>query len=40
MWEVMTLGTVPYPGIANQDVLSFVKSGTRLEMPDECPEKL
>ncbi|XP_065830656.1 deleted in malignant brain tumors 1 protein-like isoform X2 [Oscarella lobularis] len=37
VWEVMTLGMVPYPGTSNQEVISFVKSGQRLAKPEECP---
>ena len=37
IWEVMTLGMMPYPGTCNQEVMSFVKSGQRLAKPEECP---
>lgn len=40
MWEVMTLAMVPYPGVSNKDVVAFLKSGSRLEKPDECPTEM
>ena len=36
----MSLAQVPYPGVDNQDVLSYLKGGQRLEKPDECPERV
>eukprot|EP00118_Oscarella_pearsei_P023520 m.282502 g.282502 ORF g.282502 m.282502 type:complete len:1292 (+) comp40657_c0_seq3:71-3946(+) len=40
LWEVMTLAMVPYPGVANQEVVPFLKSGNRLEKPDACPQEV
>ncbi|XP_065829757.1 uncharacterized protein [Oscarella lobularis] len=37
LWEVMTLGMMPYPGVSNQEVGAFVTSGQRLGKPNECP---
>ncbi|XP_065829979.1 uncharacterized protein [Oscarella lobularis] len=37
LWEVMTLGMMPYPGVSNHEVAAFVMSGQRLEKPNECP---
>ena len=37
LWEVMTLGMMPYPGVSNQEVAAFVMSGQRLAKPNECP---
>ncbi|XP_023244156.1 leukocyte tyrosine kinase receptor-like isoform X1 [Centruroides sculpturatus] len=37
LWEVMSLGYMPYPGRGNQDVMQMVTSGGRLEAPTNCP---
>ncbi|XP_065830172.1 uncharacterized protein [Oscarella lobularis] len=37
LWEVMTLGMMPYPGVSNQDVVVLVTSGQRPGKPNECP---
>lgn len=37
LWEVMSLGYMPYPGRGNQDVMQMVTSGGRLEPPTNCP---
>ncbi|KAK2186839.1 hypothetical protein NP493_187g02000 [Ridgeia piscesae] len=38
MWEVLTLGQQPYPARSNIEVLNFVRSGGRLDRPDNCPD--
>ena len=40
MWEVVTFGQQPYPARTNIEVLHFVRSGGRLDRPDNCPEDL
>ncbi|RWS11184.1 proto-oncogene tyrosine-protein kinase ROS-like protein [Dinothrombium tinctorium] len=40
LWEVLTLGQRPYPARDNVEVLNFVKSGGRLEIPKNCPNQL
>ncbi|CAH1397166.1 unnamed protein product [Nezara viridula] len=40
MWEVMSLGYMPYTGCANREVMSLVTSGGRLEPPTNCPPQL
>ncbi|XP_062504451.1 uncharacterized protein LOC134181228 [Corticium candelabrum] len=40
LWEVMTLAQVPYPGRQNQDVIALLRSGQRLERPENCPEEI
>ena len=41
MWEIFTLGEVPYVGIVdNDDVSQYVWEGNRLERPSECPESM
>lgn len=38
LWEVMSLGYMPYTGCANRNVMSLVVSGGRLEPPPNCPK--
>ena len=40
MYEVLTLGQLPYPTRSNQDVLNFVRFGGRLDKPDSCPDEM
>ncbi|NXF04409.1 ROS1 kinase, partial [Smithornis capensis] len=40
MWETLTLGQQPYPGFSNTEVLHHVRSGGRLESPNNCPNNL
>ncbi|KAK2491679.1 hypothetical protein MC885_002508 [Smutsia gigantea] len=37
LWEIFSLGYVPYPGCTNQEVLSFVVRGGRMDPPRGCP---
>ena len=37
LWEVMSLGYMPYPGRGNQEVMQLVTNGGRLEPPNYCP---
>ncbi|KAK4036254.1 hypothetical protein OUZ56_028317 [Daphnia magna] len=37
LWEVMSLGYMPYPGRGNQEVMQLVTGGGRLEAPPGCP---
>ena len=39
-WEIFTLGRIPYPGIDNQNVITILKNGRRLDKPILCPPKL
>ncbi|XP_061188666.1 leukocyte tyrosine kinase receptor-like [Saccostrea echinata] len=36
MWEIFTSGFIPYPGLQNNAVMTFVTKGGRLEMPALC----
>ncbi|CAD5231565.1 unnamed protein product [Bursaphelenchus xylophilus] len=38
MFEIITLGGTPYPGVPPEDMLPFLESGKRMERPDNCPE--
>ncbi|NXS89380.1 ROS1 kinase, partial [Erpornis zantholeuca] len=40
VWETLTLGQQPYPGFSNTEVLHHVRSGGRLESPNNCPDTL
>ncbi|NXC72157.1 ROS1 kinase, partial [Anhinga anhinga] len=40
VWETLTLGQQPYPGFSNMEVLHHVRSGGRLESPNNCPDDL
>uniref|UniRef100_A0AAY4C506 Tyrosine-protein kinase receptor n=1 Tax=Denticeps clupeoides TaxID=299321 RepID=A0AAY4C506_9TELE len=37
LWEIFSLGFMPYPGKTNQEVLEFVTSGGRMDPPKNCP---
>ncbi|XP_055700402.1 tyrosine kinase receptor Cad96Ca [Phlebotomus papatasi] len=40
MWEIVTLGSTPYPGIAAAEVMRQVRDGYRLEKPEHCRREL
>lgn len=40
LWELVTLGASPYPGIAVQNLFHLLKSGYRMEKPDNCSSQL
>ena len=40
LYELITYGQTPYPGMTNEDVLVKVPKGYRLSCPTACPEKL
>src|SRR5271163_1090580 len=37
LWEIFSLGYMPYPGRDNHEVIQLVTAGTRLEPPSSCP---
>uniref|UniRef100_A0A803TBU8 Tyrosine-protein kinase receptor n=1 Tax=Anolis carolinensis TaxID=28377 RepID=A0A803TBU8_ANOCA len=37
LWEIFSLGYMPYPSKSNQEVLEFVTSGGRMDPPKNCP---
>uniref|UniRef100_A0A2K5DI55 Tyrosine-protein kinase receptor n=1 Tax=Aotus nancymaae TaxID=37293 RepID=A0A2K5DI55_AOTNA len=37
LWEIFSLGYMPYPGLTNQEVLDFVVAGGRMDPPRGCP---
>ncbi|KAK3602018.1 hypothetical protein CHS0354_038890 [Potamilus streckersoni] len=40
LWELMTRGVTPYPGVDNWDMVRYLKKGRRLTQPKFCPEQL
>ncbi|CAF1162710.1 unnamed protein product [Adineta ricciae] len=40
LWELMSRGKTPYPGIDNADIFTYVKHGYRLPQPTYCPHLL
>lgn len=40
LWEIMSMGYMPYTGCTNRQVMQLVASGGRLEPPTNCPGKL
>lgn len=37
LWEIMSMGYMPYTGCSNREVMQLVTSGGRLEPPVNCP---
>merc|ERR1712083_1091155 len=35
-WEIVTLGSTPYPGMTAREVMRRVREGYRLERPEHC----
>ncbi|XP_012934814.1 uncharacterized protein LOC101846195 [Aplysia californica] len=40
LWEVVTLGASPYPGIPPERLFPLLSTGYRMDRPDDCPEEL
>ncbi|XP_037342593.2 tyrosine-protein kinase receptor TYRO3 isoform X1 [Pungitius pungitius] len=40
MWEVLTRGQTPYPGVENSEVYEFLIRGERLKRPSDCREDI
>ncbi|XP_018322259.1 tyrosine kinase receptor Cad96Ca [Agrilus planipennis] len=40
IWEVVTLGSTPYPGLSAAEVMKRVRDGHRLEKPEHCRREL
>ncbi|KAL2079313.1 hypothetical protein ACEWY4_025057 [Coilia grayii] len=40
MWEIMSRGRTPYPGVHNHELLAYLEAGRRLNLPAECDSKL
>ncbi|KAK9885852.1 hypothetical protein WA026_013730 [Henosepilachna vigintioctopunctata] len=37
LWEIMSMGYMPYTGCSNSDVINLIMRGGRLEAPVNCP---
>ncbi|XP_071041881.1 proto-oncogene tyrosine-protein kinase receptor Ret [Parasteatoda tepidariorum] len=37
LWEIVTIGDTPYPGIPPERLFSMLKDGYRMPKPDNCP---
>ncbi|XP_078466215.1 tyrosine-protein kinase receptor TYRO3-like isoform X2 [Lampetra planeri] len=40
MWEIVTRGQAPYPGVANHEMFDFLVTGKRLKQPPDCLDEL
>lgn len=40
MWEIVSRGRTPYPGVHNHELLDLLLSGHRLKPPEDCDQKL
>ncbi|XP_066139191.1 tyrosine kinase receptor Cad96Ca isoform X1 [Euwallacea fornicatus] len=40
MWEVVTLGSTPYPGLSAAEVMRKVRDGYRLDKPEHCRREI
>jgi hypothetical protein len=40
MWEIVTLGGTPYPGLAAAEVIKKIRDGYRLEKPEHCKREM
>ena len=40
LYEIITMGGAPYPGMKRLQLCSFLKSNGTMSQPDECPTSL
>jgi len=40
LWEIFTRGEQPYNDMGGAEVVRFIESGKRLELPQNCPQKI
>ena len=40
LWELVTLGASPYPGVAVHNLFHLLKAGYRMEKPENCSIQL
>ena len=40
MWEIVTLGSTPYPGLSTKEVMRKVRDGYRLDKPEHCKREM
>ncbi|CAG9859085.1 unnamed protein product [Phyllotreta striolata] len=40
LWEIVTLGGTPYPGVPTHDIIGMLKGGYRMKRPEHCGEEI
>ncbi|XP_078573761.1 tyrosine-protein kinase receptor Tie-1-like [Branchiostoma floridae x Branchiostoma japonicum] len=40
LWEIMTMGKLPYEGMKGKRMMDLIKDGGRLEQPTPCPDEI
>ena len=40
VWELVTLGAAPYPGLAPDSLLGLLVTGYRMDRPAGCPAQM
>lgn len=40
LYEILTLGSEPYPSIATNDMVRLLNTGYRMERPTNCPAEM
>ncbi|XP_020625832.1 tyrosine kinase receptor Cad96Ca-like [Orbicella faveolata] len=40
LWEMATMGGVPYPTLTNRELCQLLKTGYRMERPDMCCDEV
>ncbi|XP_070547884.1 tyrosine-protein kinase receptor Tie-1-like [Ptychodera flava] len=40
LWEIVTMGNRPYPGMSEQEVTSSLQAGYRMPKPSYCEQEL
>ncbi|XP_052468431.1 tyrosine-protein kinase Mer [Carassius gibelio] len=40
MWEIITRGMSPYPGVQNHEIYDYLLEGNRLKQPNDCLDEL
>jgi len=40
LWEILTRGETPYPGVNNYEIKDFLKIGKKLDRPSFCPDEV
>ncbi|CAH1243137.1 FGFR3 [Branchiostoma lanceolatum] len=40
LWEIMTMGNLPYEGMKGKRMMDMIKDGGRLEKPSNCPDEI
>lgn len=40
LWELVTLGAPPYPGIPPERLYNLLIGGYRMDKPENCPDEM